>query len=471
MGQINDTDTYPIKSTITGTELAIGSDGDGGPTINLELNKVSDFIKLEDLPNNFTNKVFVNSEADFGSASGGFIDLVDDTLYVIEDNITFTNTLRIPASGKIYFETHDTSESKKPQLLYLGVGNAIQGTSINCFVAKKLVFVNPVPGSKLLNLTGDGLPDGSASFENCFFISNQEIGLIDNFDIVLFRGAVLRGWTQGFTIYNPNNFVLLNSNIEAGTDLGGTAFDFPDDVANTVEIGNVAVNIFEAAATETIFNIASGVTLTNQLGIKIGTFIGAGNFFHPTGQDYKSNNVVVTSLEPIPNSRASCFAYLDNAATLTTITNSNIDYPIEIAVSGILEDTDVNQKIVVERHVYIDGEPGNVDHPDGVNAITGRATARFTYSGIIQNQILNCIASVSATKTGTTRRLEVSVYKNGVQSVGTMTTGQAGTDPGRITIPFKTSLNPDDYIEFWVRNTENTDSLNFEVGQITIAGE
>jgi len=89
---------------------------------------------------------------------------------------------------------------------------------------------------------------------------------------------------------------------------------------------------------------------------------------------------------------------------------------------------------------------------------TADASGRLTYTGVTHTHIINLIATLDVSS-GTNHKISLYIAKNGTVASTKMTDTISSGQPRAIATFINLSLNPNDYVEAFVRNESTTDSV------------
>jgi hypothetical protein len=469
MPKINDINTYPVSTDITGNELFIASSESGGVTINLNLNDILTFINNHPNLGSWNIKL-VSTEADFGTALGGAITLAENTMYFLTTNITTTNRFIIPNLGKVGLGSFNNIGEPLYQLIYNGTGTLITGNSTNNLTIYNLIL--KCLNGTLFDINGDGETQ-EIHFINVVFLSNT-IGDFKNLNKLKFKELIFKSYVNGFTFEN-NNFinvqdVQIDNTIATESSI---LFNFPNVNSNTIEKALFADFCVKQLNNGAIFYLATELVINININIRNGCFDDNKNtlFFKENSLDQNNEKITVKGITSVQSSLTKILITVQNNNVESFFLSKNSETPINIDEGEITTNYYPLRNITAEVHTYIDGEPGNVDHPKGVNAITGMKTLRITYTGKITNFTLGGSISFSVIKLSggsSTKQSYLRFHINGYEVLGIKQTCEASSDGSSTTMPILITLQPNDYFEIWAGSPETLDNICFFDGVLAL---
>jgi hypothetical protein len=462
MPKINDTDTYPVSTDISGNELIIASSEPNGTTINLNLNDMLTFINNHPNLGSWNIKL-VSNEADFGTPTGGVITLEENTMYFLTTNVTTTNRFIIPNLGKVGLGSFNNIGEPLYRLTYNGTETFITGSSTNNLTAYNLIL--KCLNGTLFDINGDGGTQEVYFINVVFFGYN--LGNIKNFNKLKFRELIFKSYVKGFTLEN-NDFVnvqevQLDNTIAIESSI---LFDFPDANSNTLEKALFADFCVKELNNGAIFYFAPELVINININIRNGCFDDNQStlFFKENSLDQNNEKIIVKGITNVQSSITRIFITVQNNDVETAFLSRNSEVPVTINNGEVTTNYYPLRNITTELHTYTNGEPGNIDHPNGTNAITGRKTLRMTYSGKITNFTLGGSISFSVVKLSggpSTKKSFIHIHVNGYEVPGVEQNCEASPDGNSMTMPILLTLQPNDYFEIWAGSSETLDNISF----------
>lgn len=282
-------DTYVTKTTETGSEYIIG--GDRFDSFSIEFADIQtkagapyadqatwETFYQENTGFNSatggsvaglrTNYVLVKSKSDFPSPSGGVITLADNTLYEINGAISL-------GTDRLVFGTNNYIMGGNPFediISYTGSLDMITGLNQD-FVLQNITLTSA--SSHVLDITGGG--NNKFKIESCIFNGGTAIGDIKGgFLYQIIQGCLFVGLADGLNYTGDSNDVFIFDNFFAAFTGSATLIT----INNTATYHTIFINrnMFESTASQTILDIALGLTLQGGGLISGNSFEGDGTF-------------------------------------------------------------------------------------------------------------------------------------------------------------------------------------------------
>ena len=293
---------------------------------------------------NSMNVVEVTQESDFGTVSGGNINLAGDTTYIVRGEVTCSNTLTANGDGiAIIGENRNLDK-----LVYTGTAEFIQINDYD-FTLRDLWLSATTTGSLLIsatNVTGAGFNDGRTKvFEvfNCQFRNCFDVWDINGFDLVdvsnslffyvqaptiglrfrdtskiEFSSCELIRWFDETTTASPSGWAtcsmieLRNNNLSSygAVNINGCIIH-PQQTQNGIDIGTTSTTGFGTISSNAFINV--GLT-TGEV------FLPQNASSLPDYSQAATYNYDIFANQGILNSTSGCVSTLTGNATTTSVT-------------------------------------------------------------------------------------------------------------------------------------------------------
>ena len=406
--------------------------------------------------------VEVTQESDFGTISGGNINLAGDTTFIVRGEVTCSNTLTANGDSIAIIGFNRNTD----KLTYTGTGNFINITDYD-FTLKDLWLSATTTGSLLIsatNVTGAGFNSGrtkvleiiNCQFRNCFdvwdiegfdlvdisnslffYIQAPTIGLrFRDTSKIEFSSCELIRWFDETTTAAPSGWAtcsmieLRNNNLASygAVNINGCIIH-PQQTQNGIEVGTGSTTGFGTISSNAFVN--TGLT-TGEVFLPIATGL-------PDYSQTATYNYDVFSNQGILNSVSGAVMTVVGNATNTALTAST---PALVNTGG-----SATQQAAVRY--------------------TTTAAGRNTYNGTKQVYV-SLHASVSYEKQGAgTDPYTFYFYKNGALLPGSATEVEADAT-GALSLVYGTLMSQNDYIELYVENTSSNDDMLVKDLQLVI---
>ena len=425
---------------------------------------------------NSSKIVEVTQESDFGTVSGGNINLSNDTTYIVRGNVTCSNTLTVNGDNIAIIGFNRNLD----KLIYSGTGNFINVTDFD-FTLRDLWLSATTTGSLLIrgqNVTGAGFNLGrtkvleivNCQIRNCFDVMD-----IDGFDLVdisntlffyvqapnigcrfrdtsklEFSSCELIRWFDETTTGSPSGWatcsmIELRANNLASfgaININGCVIH-PQQTQNGVYIAGGSTTAFGTVAANSF--VPSG--LTPAIGPPATGYMFVVNDLPPELGAYSETeglNYDISANQSIPNSTAGVLMTVVNNGTATTISSSG-----SLPADGYI----VNTGGLNTRQEFVRWET--------------TAAGRATYIGT-KSVYVSIHATIVFTKTGATDDFEFGIYKNGTFLAPSLLKSTASSATDSVTFSYGTLISQNDYLEFYVANTSSTQNVTIEDWQVVI---
>jgi hypothetical protein len=290
----------------------------------------------------------VNTEADFGVASGGEIILTNGICYIVNSTTVIANTLVIPAGANIQI----VSAALTKAVVYTGVGALFKATSaFGIVVTREVIFqapngtiydILPVAGAgtfyHISSIIANAVAGGTvrcATF-TAFFAQFQQIG-------------------TGITFENNSSLVSLShTSSVAFRNVGTNMFTFKGNIPDIA----ILDSRFVPTSLDTVYDLQPSLeTFSTNIVVNSTTGYpsGAGQVFAPTSlkQDYKkayfAGNVGITD-----STVSSQMAFINSALT-TDIITVNVR-----ALINATWDTQLQERFLLVDHCTFDNAANTI---------------------------------------------------------------------------------------------------------------
>lgn len=364
-----------------------------------------------------TKTQIVASLADLPTASGGFIDLVDDVDYFFAQDISTPTPIRI--QGKTSLRAAST---RSVQVLYTGVGTGFTTTTGSSVKIQNLSF--GAPSGTLFDADGGGT--GTLQLVEINIIAGPNMGNIANMLIFRLQSVAFEGInTNGLT------FSGAHSNLAIGTVIGflnaGTWFDLGAATFSQISINNAIVQTSAAGTTFLAGAAASANINAGSVG-KVTNCSILGSAATISGITVDDDRWAFLDVDGVQNTRPDALLSMQANATATVITVATT--PVLIAGTWVVEED---------------------------SQFTCTAAGRMTYNGTNPIKV-PLISSISlAPVSGGSTSLSVYWAKNGTVITNSKRTATASSGaPTSITAPWQLQLTNGDYVECFVANNDTT---------------
>ncbi len=447
--------------------------------------------------------VEVTQESDFGTVSGGNINLAGDTTYLVRGEVTCSNTLTANGDGIAIIGLNRNLD----KLVYTGTGNFINITDYD-FTLRDVWLSATTTGSLLIsatNVTGAGFNDGRTKvFEvfNCQFRNCFNVWDINGFDLVDISNSLffyIQAPTIGLRFrdtskiefsscemirwYDETNNALATWDIGIAYSIGDKVFysgSFYEALTNNI---GQQPDISPADWSATGYARCPMIELQANNLASFGAVNINGCIIHPQQRQ--------DGIDIDPSSTTGFGTISSNAFINTGLTTGEVFLP---EVSGLPDysqtatytyDVFANQGILNSVSGAVMTVVGNTTNtaltantPAVVNTgglatqqtgvrYTTTAAGRNTYDGTKQVYV-SLHASVSYEKQGGgSDPYTFYFYKNGVLLSGSAT--EVETDAtGALSLVYGTLMSQNDYIELYVENTNSNDDMLVKDLQLVI---
>lgn len=369
----------------------------------------------------FPNLIFVNTKSDFPTPVSGVITL--------EDNVTYFITTTIDLTGDRLVGGQNTT--------------LIGGSSENCFLISTGLSASTallssawsVPMRNLsithgtaLNLDATGNANQAIDWFGVNFTNCAIVGLVKSYTNFIMSDCALLS-SANFTFDGTIGTVGFQQCLFSGI-AGQTTLNFPSTLTITRRIRAI-YSSFVAFGGATAINVDTSAIIPIE-GYILDTINFSGGATYVAGVQHTDNKALFQNCKGINNSSEIGQMYFSDNATQNTIATEAVFEKIE----GTTTASDVNEKF-------------------------SHSSNRLTYTGGISREFV-ITASCSANSVQTNAaNITIRIAKNGVtlqESESQATTSQTGRNENFYCQAI-VQLNTDDYIEMFIANNTNANSL------------
>ncbi|MEK6829392.1 MAG: capsid cement protein [Nanoarchaeota archaeon] len=373
-----------------------------------------------------SNYVIVRSLSDLPAPISNVISLSGNTIYEIDGNVNFEDNRIVVGDNTILLGENFVHD----YMIYSGTQPFI--TSINNNFQVSNLHITSIFGS-VFALTGNSSTKMSAVYN--FIDSCHSIGDFNGGEVVFFTNNLIKSLSNsGVTFTGSLDFPAFEANLVEDNN-NGTIISIPSGTFRTIGISQ---NIFDVSSAMTALNISSGITLDEGV-LSINSFNGSGTYV--SGITKGTDRWKFVGNSGLEDSKTIANMYVVGNTTATVIGSTSLYYK----ASG------VTSADVLERF----------SHDSNLR--------RLTYTGLRPTEVL-ILANFSMTTTNNNQTIRGIIAINGTGSTKTEneirieTGGQssAGSCSGSFV------LQPNDYVEFFVRNITGTNNILVENLSINI---
>lgn len=368
--------------------------------------------------------VFVDSVDKFPAPVSGVITLLDGYTYIVTTHLDL-NGDRLDATNNVVNLYGASSETAS--LTSTGLSSTIALITSNTTIKISSITLKDV--GKLFNL--DKLSVMALDWFEVNIVNIPNIGLIKNFDNFILQTSTFLN-SKGLVLDGTFGTFAITGSLLSGDGLAGDIINVPSTATITrrFRIDKCAVIAFTLTNG---LNISSSASIGDERYIlDTVSFSGGGTYL--TGLDYTSNKSLFRFCDGITNTFETGSCYAESQSTATTI-----------AVTGTYVKADVTTT---------------------AGSVLGRFTHtsnRLTYTGS-KTRVFDIDAMLSVTSTTDGNQIGVKIYKNGSAVVGSRAIANVRVTGGvnranNIKPQSIISLNTNDYIEIYITNLSNTNSV------------
>jgi len=369
-----------------------------------------------------SNFVLVKSVSDLPAAVGGVITLTAGVLYEINGTITLTDKINLNGCA---IQGDDAANDK---LIYTGSDEMFTGNKTGNISYLTLT----APAGKVFNINAGGTAQNMI-VQNCFFIGNNSVGVIEGVGGTVYFGTVAYFYnTNGITFQNDYNVVMNNTLWDITNH---NVYEKFMGTFNVIQIlgGDRLVSSANTATAEHI----SGITSLFAGSIKVVMFVGSGTYI--SGSFSNAWEVEATGINTEKDGVASGNLYMSTPVT-TIISTVNTPTKVLGTTTAV-----------------------------SLFRVTSPVDNRLTYTGA-KSRTFQVICSLTATQPASNKYFSFYFAKNGVimpesrQEIKIINS----TDQGPVTLSCTVTLAPNDYIEVWVENETSASNLTVQTMNLAI---
>jgi len=379
------------------------------------------FTEIEGLPNSI---VFVDTKADFPTASGGVITLGANITYFITNNIDLTGDRLVGSANTVLIG--GSSENCTITSTGLGTGVALFTTEWTTPI-RHITFKDV---DTALAIDGNTNPPVALDWTGVNFLNVPNVGTINTCDNWIYsKGAFLN--SKGLIFDGTTGTVGVDNSIFVGSGASGNILELASTATITRRFRLIYSSIVAFGATTGIYIDPSATVPTE--GYILDTINFSGGSTYTGGVTYTDNKTRFINCKGIDNTAEIGNYYMLNNATATTIASSGVAYKI----LGTTTANTINQKF---------------SHSDN----------RLTYTGgLIRDFQVSATASLTS---GNNNVIGLYVAKNGVviASSEMYATTSSGGRAESIACQTILDMEENDYIEIWVENDSSTTDITVE---------
>lgn len=382
-----------------------------------------------------SNYVLVKSKADLPEPVGGVITLVDQVTYEINGTIDLgTDTIEL--------EGENTIVGSDPHLDRVITNNAAQlvyGRDAGLIV-RRVNLVNV--GGKVFDIedTVGNEQTHSLFVSNSFLTNSIAVGRLKNLKIINIDKVALSSLSDGITLEGVDNGVMRLTNNNISDTFQGTLISFGTSKFNGVSLDH---NFIDASAGLVLISGATdseNINTTGQGVIQSNTIFGS-NTPSITGLSYKDTRWQWNLSNKVPDSASIGSLYMEDNTVATTFTAVNTPTKV-LGTTTAGENIQRFEMPTNNQLKYI----GNKFF-DGVVTFSA-SIKRVSGSG---NRLVKC-----------------TIYKNGSPLEGASQILEVTGREVTTVILGNPHIQPNDYFELWIENTENTFSMQVSQLQCSI---
>jgi len=379
------------------------------------------FTEIEGLPNSI---VFVDTKADFPTASGGVITLGANITYFITNNIDLIGDRLVGSANTVLIG--GSSENCTITSTGLGTGVALFTTEWTTPI-RHITFKDV---DTALAIDGNTNPPVALDWTGVNFLNVPNVGTINTCDNWIYsKGAFLN--SKGLVFDGTTGTVGVDNSIFVGSGASGNIIELASTATITRRFRLIYSSIVAFGATTGIYIDPSATVPTE--GYILDTINFSGGSTYTGGVTYTDNKTRFINCKGIDNTAEIGNYYMLNNATATTIASSGVAYKI----LGTTTANTINQKF---------------SHSDN----------RLTYTGgLIRDFQVSATASLTS---GNNNVIGLYVAKNGVviASSEMYATTSSGGRAESIACQTILDMEENDYIEIWVENDSSTTDITVE---------
>lgn len=414
-------------------------------------------VRALELNKSFIVQKRIQKAEDFGVVGNdGYVELRANTLYILdfEGALLINFGLKIPSDGGVIILEGTLGGGSQQAIVCTNASVSLFSGGIRTnFQLYDLGFSHPT--GNIFNINGGFISPFVATtiliILNCTFLNSDGMGDISNYYVVLVEKISIIGFDDGM-VFKGFFGVGYLANINAvNNNVGHTIITF-DTTYFTFSRFQFFSNSFNIGTdvTNTAIEVIAGATIPNDgIGFLTCSFTGSGTYLKGiTPSDirlYSKDNFEPSTKNPreVYNSIIAG-GYYFSTATATTISTINTWYKLAGTTTITTTERFNDDAGTNNRLLYKGQESQKVLINFSGNFIDGTGTP---------------IAQISIAKNGT-------VQTETIMRVDLNHSG--GADNASITAIL--TLDRDDYVEVFIRNTTNTNNITCNFGQMTVIG-
>ena len=379
------------------------------------------FTEIEGLPNSI---VFVDTKADFPTASGGVITLGANITYFITNNIDLTGDRLVGSANTVLIG--GSSENCTITSTGLGTGVALFTTEWTTPI-RHITFKDV---DTALAIDGNTNPPVALDWTGVNFLNVPNVGTINTCDNWIYsKGAFLN--SKGLIFDGTTGTVGVDNSIFVGSGASGNILELASTATITRRFRLIYSSVVAFGSTTGIYIDPSATVPTE--GYILDTINFSGGSTYTGGVTYTDNKTRFINCKGIDNTAEIGNYYMLNNTTATTVASSGVAYKI----AGTTTANTINQKF---------------SHSDN----------RLTYTGgLIRDFQVSATASLTS---GNNNVIGLYVAKNGVviSSSEMYATTSSGGRAESIACQTILDMEENDYIEIWVENDSSATNITVE---------
>jgi hypothetical protein len=405
----------------------------------------SEDVRINDISVKATNEIIVNSLNDLPTASGGFIDLLDNTTYIFGSLIVTPDSLRVGTNTRV-----TSTNSLFLSIYYTGIIDLFTnrtGVTLNVQIDNIRVYA---PLGNFMDFIDPGVGLSSTVIKFVNVDQCKAIGLIEGVSLMRLEQIICFSCTDGVAFIGSTNLsTIVKECAWVSTDVGYTGIDFNG-------------------------------TLFNVLQIDACTFDGPAGAVGFSGQA-SSGNINAGQHATVVN----C-TFSGGLTPLVGITTQDIQWdftfnlPITVEDSRILSDiylsgTDPEIVAVGLGQQNIFREIGTLSTMTWSSDLSDRFTVDLTNGFITyigdRTALMNIRGQVTVAKVGGgADALEIEIAKNWTSGAGIEKTRSTTDNAGPSTVPVGglVSLTTGDNIRIILRNVDSTANIEVHAFELVV---
>lgn len=371
-----------------------------------------------------SNRVIVNSAADFPTVVAGKIPLAADTEYFIG-----SNAVTVPDEFTVADNVTFNGANGAALLTYTGTGNMFEGDGVGLFTIKNVAL--NAPTGKIFGIT-DTIQGTVINLLDYRIISCTGLGTVTGVLAFVMEFGTVVDMDQGIVLAGSISVISITKLFGFSTKATFKAVDLGTSAASTLEFTNMALSA--PAGAFGISGLASNGNVT------------AGNIANVTNCEFLGG---MTPLETITVDDVR-WNFQDNSANLP---DTNPDALISLTSNVTETSIAAANTPVLAAGTWV---------VQSTSHYTGTAAGRATYNGEKDLTAPVTLQATISAASGTNKDVTIYVAENGAIISAARSTNRVGaSDPRLFVIPWQVAFAETDFVELWVEN--NTDTVNLIV--------